>query len=43
MIKYLAIFFVSMLKESKEKLCNVVEDEQGEYALYGKKYKKVDK
>ena len=35
--------FVSMLKESKEKLCNVVEDEQGEYALYGKKYKKVDK
>lgn len=32
--------FILMLKESKEKLCEVVEDEQGEFSVYGKKYKK---
>ena len=34
--------FISMLKESKDKLCTVVEDEQGEFSVYGKKYKKED-
>ena len=34
--------FVSMLKKSKTKLCEIVEDEDGEYSIYGKKYKKVE-
>ena len=33
--------FVSMLKRSKEKLCTVMEDGDGAYTLYGRKYTKI--
>ena len=32
--------FISMLKESSEKLQRVIEDERGEFFVCGKKYKK---
>lgn len=32
--------FINMLKRSKEKMLNVLEDTNGEYSLYGQKYTK---